>query len=352
VNDMKKLFTFLSFWLVLLSCNKGVDPPPPPPERTPRDWTWTRDTLGDGTYQILPRGIWGSSPEDVYVVGHASPLFTGKIWHFNGSGWEDITPVYVEAFPGQVIYPFSATNVFGFGKDDVWIVGSRDTSSTPQVNKEGFIMRYDGQSWTGMTIPGAAGLLCVFGRSPSDVWVGGFHGKLHRFDGTSWTEHVLSDTTIGVQLFAGEIDSRLYAQGFTIKNAYEYYSLLEWDGVRWRIAEEVFGVGKNFTTLSLIEGELYTVVSSSVRKRVGENSWQELFLEPSATFHRVSGVSGTNLFAFGYSEVLYHFNGENWLRFTDFSSPHIGYYGAWIVAMSAFILGDDGGTFAYVLRAR
>ena len=336
--------------LVFLTCNKGVEPPLP--ERTPRDWTWTRDTLGDGTYQILPRSIWGSSPEDVYIAGHASTWLVGKIWHFDGTSWEDITSVYEEAFPGQTIYPFSVYDVFGSASDNLWIVGARDTSYTPQVVKEGFVMHYNGSTWTGMTITGAPGLLCVFTRNPNDVWVGGFSGRLHHFDGVSWSGYVLSDTTIGVQFFAGEIGTKLYAQGFAIKNAYEEYSLLEWDGTSWTIVENAIGIEKHFTTLTIIEGEFYTVTESSVSRRLGRNSWQEIFSDPSARFSRVVGVSKTNILAIGSAEVVEHFNGKDWHRFSQFHSDEISYYSGWMATSGAFILGDNGGTHCFVLQGK
>ncbi|MEX0602970.1 MAG: hypothetical protein WD295_06490, partial [Bacteroidota bacterium] len=148
------ILVIVSMSLSWAGCSRSIDPPPE--ERNPRNYTWVRDTLGDGTFQSVLQSIWGSSPADVYVVGHSSSTWEGKIWHFNGVQWSDITYAYVQAFQEFQGFGFTPVQVFGFGANDVWIVGLRDTSHVPQENKKGFVLRFDGgETWKGFWLPTA-----------------------------------------------------------------------------------------------------------------------------------------------------------------------------------------------------
>jgi hypothetical protein len=119
----------LSLFFLVQCCSKDVVVPPTP-ERTPRDYAWVRDTLGDGSIQTSFTGLWASSPKDVYVVGHSSDWFDKKIWHFNGEKWEDFSSVYFQVFAGRApqLFPFSPIGIYGFNASDIWIVGGRDTA--------------------------------------------------------------------------------------------------------------------------------------------------------------------------------------------------------------------------------
>jgi PKD repeat protein len=62
-------------------------------------------------------GIWGSGPDDIYVVGwrHDGDPYAannGRVYHFNGTAWERIM-----AF-GDI---HTALDVYGTGPDDVWV---------------------------------------------------------------------------------------------------------------------------------------------------------------------------------------------------------------------------------------
>ncbi len=79
----------------LSSCKKNPVGPIEP--KDPRTYTWTIDTLAyPGSYQTIMQSIWGSSPSDVYVVGHNDGGY-GKMYHFDGKMW---TPV-VLYFPDR-----------------------------------------------------------------------------------------------------------------------------------------------------------------------------------------------------------------------------------------------------------
>jgi photosystem II stability/assembly factor-like uncharacterized protein len=63
--------------------------------------------------------------------------------------------------------------VFGFGADDVWVVGAQST-----------VLHWDGTSWTKLSTPfdhasDKPRLLAVWGSSPTDVWIAGEGTMLH-----------------------------------------------------------------------------------------------------------------------------------------------------------------------------
>ena len=86
---VKSLFVLLTlFILTLNSCKHNpVEPGINEPGR--RDYTWTRDTLraDELGFEFLS-GIWGASPNDVWVIG-GDATYVNKVWHYDGSTWHN-----------------------------------------------------------------------------------------------------------------------------------------------------------------------------------------------------------------------------------------------------------------------
>ncbi|MCK6479659.1 MAG: hypothetical protein L6R43_05750 [Planctomycetes bacterium] len=101
-------------------------------------------------------GLWGSGPNDVWVVGGS---LTGEgppavIAHWDGEGWtESVLP---EAVGNRTIY-----KVWGLGSDDLYVVG-----------QGGLLLRGDGTNWTPGTSGTSSTLITVHGADPV-VAVGG-----------------------------------------------------------------------------------------------------------------------------------------------------------------------------------
>lgn len=110
-------------------------------------WLPAFDTSGAGSLS----GVWGSGPDDVWIVGGDDDA--GEAWHFDGSGWSetalpDGTPLLVW------VYGFSATDVFAVGLD-------------------GAAVRWDGATWSALDTGTDEDLWGVFGFSNDDLWVVG-----------------------------------------------------------------------------------------------------------------------------------------------------------------------------------
>ncbi|HED09109.1 MAG TPA: hypothetical protein ENJ10_00335, partial [Caldithrix abyssi] len=78
--------------LYFSSCQKATEPiiNSSNPDTTSHDFTWQFDTLAyPRSDQTLIDGLWGSSENDVYAVGH-NDRGVGQIWHWNGSEWKSL----------------------------------------------------------------------------------------------------------------------------------------------------------------------------------------------------------------------------------------------------------------------
>ncbi len=134
--------------LALLSvgaCATEPDSPGPPP--TDPAPTWSIDHRTDDGMLM---GVWGSRPDDVWVVGGQSDR--SLVLHGDGTTW---IPMYVPT-TGLL------HTVYGFTSTDVYAVGER-----------GLILHYDGSAWTKIESGTNATLTGVWGASGDDVWIVG-----------------------------------------------------------------------------------------------------------------------------------------------------------------------------------
>lgn len=125
--------------------------------------TWTEITLPGGTGEA--DGVWGSAPDNVYVIGAA-----GGIWHHTGSN--PLTTWTKE--------PTGVTNyldgIWGSGPNDVFVVG------------DGVVLhRGSNGIWTEMQTGYVESLLSVHGTGPNNVFAAGFNGTILHYNGVAWT---------------------------------------------------------------------------------------------------------------------------------------------------------------------
>jgi photosystem II stability/assembly factor-like uncharacterized protein len=130
-------------------------------------------------------GVWGSSPDDVWIVGGPILIASGEVqpegdvlMHFDGETWSQVDLSDVErAFPEKERALFK---VWGANEKDVFVVG-----------EEGLTLHYDGQDWLRHENPaGEQTLFTVVGRDADDVYAIGGLGNfvLMHWDGASWED--------------------------------------------------------------------------------------------------------------------------------------------------------------------
>jgi hypothetical protein len=174
-------------------------------------WSWTGDGLGPSS--VGQRAIWGSGPDDVWVLG-------GKALRWDGSAWT--------AMLSSMFSPMNA--VWGSGPNDVWLVGGQPGNPGPisylhydgasfdpdpplspyaplglwgtsandvfAVGEAGMILHYDGASWVTMASGTGEVLYGVWGSSATDVFAVGAAGTILHYDGTTWSTMGAGSTTV------------------------------------------------------------------------------------------------------------------------------------------------------------
>jgi hypothetical protein len=345
VFALRVLAVFCTF--AFLACDKS--PTGPEPVKDPRTYTWTIDTLAyPGSFQTAMRDIWGSSPSDVYVVGHNDRGF-GKMFHYDGKQWK---PVGLNAVEGGAIEgPIDLSSIYGFASNDIWAVGERiyaNWAPPPNFLDSSLIIHFDGAKWLEFKVSTGSLLQAVWGSMPNDVWAGGIEGTVFHFDGSTWTR-VQANQDVWFNAFAGS-SGETYALAYQLDVGIEdttWHYCLSWDGRQWNVTHsyvEVVGYTPTFgnASLALIGAQMYSSGYGIFRR--SSSRWEKIFEDPGgAFFRRVYGTSGSNIFAVGgfRTGMVYHFNGQDWSRFEQFNLPGYHFDAVWSDGREVFIVGNN-----------
>ncbi len=327
--------------VVLAACSHN----PVGPEPNPRQYTWEVDTLAyPGSIQTIMKAIWGSSPTDVYVVGH-NDTGNGHMYHYNGKSWQ---PVLLGSRA-------SFSDIHGFAPDDIWAVGDEldfNPNPPPDYIDKSAVLHYDGRRWQQVPLPPGRKLDSVGGTSSTNLFAGGINGTLFHYDGTHWQPDSLP--------FAIEKDALPWhfipaiAGAPKSNDIYLLYVnqvgtnyLLKREGGRWQVIYDM--LNNAFSDLWLSPwGKLYGT-GDDVQWWDG-SKWNPLFENENREFgtfysKAVIGAADDNLFIVGYAgtEYLYgevvHYNGEDWHEFTQFQFPDVQYEDVWTDGREVFIVG-------------
>lgn len=177
----------------------------PAPQAT---WELAFDTSGTGALS----GVWGSGPDDVWMVGGDDT--SAEIWHYDGAAWTEVPAPAV----GLLVW------VYGFGPDDVYAVGVG-----------GGAIHWDGSAWEVLDSGTTEDLWGVWGAATDDLWVVGGDALdgdpvILRWDGAAFTPVALDpaqNDRLAHSLFkVWGIDGRTFAVG-------QFGLILEWDGGQW-----------------------------------------------------------------------------------------------------------------------
>lgn len=136
----------------------------------PSEATW--EEAFDASTEGALSGVWGSGPDDVWIVG--GWMDEAQIFHFDGGDWSEAEAPDV---------PLLA-----------WVVGWGPDSAL-SVGVDGAAASWDGNAWTALDTGVDGDLWGVWGASPDDVWiVGGDAGDpasdpiLLHYDGDTFTD--------------------------------------------------------------------------------------------------------------------------------------------------------------------
>jgi hypothetical protein len=135
--------------LYLAGCGSDPEAPPPPTPPVPPLDPWFFS-------------VWGSGPDDVYVVGQP-----GLIYHYDGSDWS-------QQSSGTAV---PLTDVWSPNDGQTWFV----------CGHEGVILTRSGSNWSRMN-SGTGANLFGLGSFDGDTHVCGQQGVLKRNSGSSWSD--------------------------------------------------------------------------------------------------------------------------------------------------------------------
>ena len=344
---LSQLLAFVLLSLIVLSCKKS--PTEPETIKDPRTYSWTIDTLkSPETIQTMLWRLWGSSPSDVYAVGHDADS-KGDMWHFDGETWS-IVNVY---FRGQEL-----SGIWGFSKNNVWAVGGSILSNPPSLPNIGVsrIVHYDGNQWKESIVDGGL-LKAIWGSSSNDIWAGGWNTLFH-YNGTDWKKTEFYFPPQGIQILSikGLSANDVYMVGGLddvvqpIDSA--YYYLYHFNGGKWSITDSSivtpeitqikFGV-----ILKVINGILYSA-GDKLYKKEG-NNW--IILNSYPGIYTAGGTSSTNLFAAGYQGNIFHYNGADWKNITVKEGFNEEIFDILSIGGEVFMVGHDGSQ-SYILHGK
>ena len=335
--------------LCLASCKK--DEPiqshfPDSPRPGKRDYVWTVDTLAyPGSFQTTMRDIWGSAPNNVYIVGHNDQPGPGTMFHYDGTRWS--TTRFHVAEGGGVAGPVSLSAIYGFGPNDIYVVGQRTYQNpTPPPNflDSSLIIHFDGSHWSEVQLPWRGRQLIGIGQTGlNSLWVGGVNGISYNLVGGSWRA-VQSDTMFWLTDFASD-ESGMYAMGYYPRPGHwEKDFFLRWSDSSWAIADS-FTLGMGYPrfgiyTLCNIGGTLYSA-GLGVFRREGA-SWVRKMDALPETIIGLFGTRAEHIFAVGTTTSIYHYNGTDWYKYPQTNSTSVLCTAAWCTENEVFVVGSDG----------
>lgn len=171
------------------------------------------------------------------------------------------------------------------------------------VGGGGTIIRYNGVRWIRVPSGTDAGLLGVWGTSPTDAWAVGFDGTIVHWDGMRWGA-VPSGTTERLMSVGGSSDRDAWAVGFggTIRR---------WDGVAWSAVGGATGWLQDVWAAS--SSDAWIIGYDGLFRWQG-TAWTPASPVPFAisSGSGLGGSSSTHVVAVGNGSAAYRWDGASW----------------------------------------
>jgi len=203
-------------------------------------WSAASPVIGAPIDQSAIGGaIWGTAREDVWVLGKSLPVQRPDDFYLE-LGWRTAV---IDGAPGwaPVVRKQGfemVRGIWGSGPGDIWIVGTKSDSIPFVAHSEGVSAAGGGVLvWTEFEVQSLSGLYAVWGSSPDDVWAVGENGTIRHFSVKSTLGTVVtSPTTENLRGIWGAGPNDVWAVG-------ENGTLLHYDGAEWRTSSGAFPPG-------------------------------------------------------------------------------------------------------------
>lgn len=342
----------ISAVLVMSTCKDDTPPENNSPKPGKRNYVWMVDTLAyPGSFQTTMRDIWASSPTNVYVVGHNDRAGMGVMFHYDGQRWEPVRLLTREG--GTIQQGFDLAAIHGFSPNDIYAVGQfiyDNPNPPPNFLDSSLIIHFDGMQWREEQLPWRGRQLIGVGPTgATSVGAGGVNGISYVREGGSWRA-VQSDTTFWFADFAFD-ESGVFGTAYFLRPALpEQNFFLRWSGSSWSVVDS-FSLGlvpPRFGGYALqnIKGTLYSVGLGVFRK--DGTSWAKILDSSPEGMLGFYGTRREHLFAVGTSASIFHFNGTDWHKYSEFETIGTLCSGVWCNESEVFVVAEDGyKTFIY-----
>jgi photosystem II stability/assembly factor-like uncharacterized protein len=214
-----------------------------------------------------------------YSGGAPVPIYKSRD---GGATWS----AFYEGIPGIVGWEL-----------DVWGTSGSDVFAAAQ----GYMVHYDGSTWTHRPIRAPIYMNGVWGSSGSDVFAVGDEGTILHYDGNSWSK-ISSGTTEDLNDVWGTSHNDVFAVGTS-------GTILRYDGNTW--------ISMSSGTTEVLNGvwgssgsDVFAVGDEGTILHYDGNSWSEISSGTTEALNGVWGSSGSDVFAVG--GVILHYDGSTW----------------------------------------
>ncbi len=339
MKPLIKTVTLLSLFTILISCNEqGTNPNKT--IKTPREMTWTADTLTSpdpSGGQLMMENILVFSTNDVWVCGW-NDIARGLIWHYDGTKWRESN--IVEDTGGMRV-----NDIAGYSSSDLWTVG--------YSGQEIFLAHFDGQHWTRQNNMGIKGELLDMSKDPSgNIWACGRNGLIMKYDQTRWIADTIKiKFPYPAEYFLKSIeyyDGKIYvlASSLNTSTLVEKYFFVSGNINNWTIADSM-----DFSLPTSIRKWGYRgLYSSSYNKFYsfglgGVWSYQlNNWINKKSVSGAINGMFGKDenyLFAVGDFQKVLFYDGNNWSDIRDLFhlvDPYFVFENVWTDGYETFII--------------
>jgi len=336
-------FSILPFIILLSIFQYCNHPTTPSQNKDPRNYTWTIDTLTyPGSTFTMLSNIWGSSPNNMYVVGDCFD-YRGRCWHYDGMKWTAFSPT------NNSNYYYD--DVYGFSERDIWIVGYLWSNDQP-FDISSLILHFDGAAWKKFEIKGNYKIYSVGGSTANDVWFGGSNSLLFHWDGDTIkhaiipVDYVPIDSAYKNQVVVNKI--------FSHSNGKNFFMIIDYHiQTAYLLANSMGGWNSlyNKTDAYLLNdfwvskiGNVYKVDGSGFYKLSG-STWVNILGWYGAELIAIAATSDNNIFTVGNTNsgsnysLAYYFNGKDYYLYENLKLKGIRFFDVWTNGNEAFIDG-------------
>jgi hypothetical protein len=287
---------------------------------------WPKGTDCSSPPDFVDTGIWGTGPNDVWIVGQSTMTLAGAIFHWDGATWTQT--------PTGPLPPL--WGMWGNGTNDVWAVADH-----------GVVLHKDDSGWveSSSDAAGTTGpLSATWGSGPSDVWAVGGTGIFVHWNGAVWAAAANGLTSQALTGIWGSGADDIWAVGLN-------GTILHWDGIAWSASPSgaspdllaVWGSGP---------GDVWAIGRGGAVLHWNGATWSASQSSTSISLFGVWGSGPADVWVVGQLGTIGHWDGSAWRGFPSGTRQALnkvwgsGPNDVWAVGSS--ILHWDGGAWSIV----